>query len=205
MDKENKRLNSRERLAQYGEYYTPPNVVDCMLTLVENQMRRIDSRFLEPACGTGNFLEPVLINKLRLVEKYKKHQFEYEQYSLLALGSIYGIDILEDNVQLCRDRLLLLWENAYRNTFSKRVNENVIKSAEYIINTNIVCGDALLMVDNHNEPLVLSEWSIIRNGKMQQKEFVYSSLLNDPDSITPYGTFIKQFISDYWRIWDHVN
>jgi type I restriction-modification system DNA methylase subunit len=104
--KQEKQVVSKERVANHGEVYTAQREVNAMLDLVKQETERIDSRFLEPACGTGNFLAEVLERKLRIVEtRYGKSQLEYERYSVIAVSSIYGIDILEDNVVKCRDRL----------------------------------------------------------------------------------------------------
>src|SRR2546430_17412414 len=109
---------SRTRVADHGEVYTRPREVNAMLDLVRQETERIDSRFLEPACGHGNFLAEILDRKLRVVEaRYARSHLEYERYTLLAVCSIYGIDILEDNVQKCRDRLFAAVEQHFRRLF----------------------------------------------------------------------------------------
>ena len=98
-------IKSKDRVANHGEVFTNIREVNAMLDLVKDETHRIDSRFLEPACGTGNFLIEVLRRKLEVVEsRYKKSKIEFERYSILALSSIYGIDILEDNLKECKTR-----------------------------------------------------------------------------------------------------
>lgn len=83
----------------HGEVFTSEREVNAMLDLIKPETERIESRFLEPASGTGNFLIEVLHRKLNVVEtRYKKSQREYERYAVIAVSSLYGIDILEDNV-----------------------------------------------------------------------------------------------------------
>src|SRR5437899_12865948 len=92
-------IKSKERVADHGEVFTPPRMVEAMLDLVKDETERIDSRFLEPACGSGNFLGQVLRRKLAAVErKFGKSDFERRHYSLLGLMCIYGIELLADNI-----------------------------------------------------------------------------------------------------------
>lgn len=199
-------IKSKERVFNYAEVFTSEEIVNEMLDLVDNQLVRIDSRFLEPACGTGNFLEPVLRRKMLLVKKkYKKIQSEYEQQALLALGSVYGIDILQDNVCECRKRLLDIWINEYRMIFKKCISDEIIKSAEFIISKNIVWGDALTMQTGENEKIIFSEWSIITSGKFQRRDFRYDKLHETGNEEDFSSELLKQYVCDYRRIWEDVN
>ena len=97
-------IKSRQRVADHGEVFTNPREVNAMLDLVRDESFRLDSRFLEPACGDGNFLIEILRRKLSLLKDVKS-QTEWEFKSLIAVGSCYGIDILPDNAEACRTRL----------------------------------------------------------------------------------------------------
>lgn len=198
---------NKDRLTAYGEYFTPPNIVEDMLEMVSAQLERIDSRFLEPACGTGNFLVPVLDKKLQLAyRQYRKIPFEYEQQSLLALGSIYGIELQIDNVIVCRDRLFSIWEKAYKKVCRQQYSEDTIKSAKFIINRNIVCGNALTMKDEQDRPLVLSEWAFIMPRKLQRTDYLFANLSNTETTRTEEASeFLKKYVMDYRRIWDNVD
>src|SRR5680860_385146 len=100
-------VKSKQRVVDHGEVFTPAWMVEAMLDLVKDESERIDSRFLEPACGSGNFLVPVLKRKLTTVRaRYGKSDFENRHHALLALMSIYGIELLEDNIAECRENLL---------------------------------------------------------------------------------------------------
>lgn len=100
-------IKSRKRVADHGEVFTPPWTVEAMLNLVKNETERIDSCFLEPACGSGNFLLRVLERKLAAVElKFGKSDFEKRHYALLALMCLYGIELLPDNISECLAKML---------------------------------------------------------------------------------------------------
>ena len=106
----NKQIKSKQRVANHGEVFTNEREVKAMCDLVADECDRIDSRFLEPACGDGNFLAEILKRKLNRVKQlYKTNTYDYERYSVLAISSIYGVDILKDNAAECRARLFAIW------------------------------------------------------------------------------------------------
>jgi len=136
-------VKSKQRVTEHGEVFTNQREVNAMLDLVKPETERIDSRFLEPACGNGNFLAEVLRRKLTVVDaRYNKSQVEWERYSIIAVTSIYGVDILEDNAQECRDRLLGVYTDWYSKVF-KQVKIECIRSVRFILRRNILWGDAL--------------------------------------------------------------
>ena len=107
----NRQIKSKNRVTDHGEVFTDEREVKAMCDLVEQECDRIDSRFLEPACGDGNFLAEVLLRKLARVKKlYGKSSYDYERYSILALSSVYGVDIMKDNAEECRARVFALWQ-----------------------------------------------------------------------------------------------
>lgn len=171
---------SKGRVGQHGEVYTAAREVNAMLDLVAQETERIDSRFLEPACGNGNFLAEVLRRKLAAVEaRYQASQIEYERYAILALTSVYGIDILEDNVQDCRARLMDILLNAYEGLFLATAKDEVRIAATYILSRNIVHGDALTLktVGKNPQPIILSEWSPVNGNLLKRRDFSYGGLL----------------------------
>ena len=156
---------SKKRVADHGEVYTSKREVNAMLDLVKNETERIESRFLEPACGTGNFLTEILDRKLAVVHsRYGKNQLEYERYALLAVSSLYGIDILEDNIKECQTRLFSSFEQRYTALCKEAVQEECLNSVRYILERNIIQGDALTLktIGNNPQPIVFSEWSPLR-------------------------------------------
>ena len=223
-----KQVNSKQRVADHGEVFTAEREVKAMCDLVKQETERIDSRFLEPACGDGNFLSEILSRKLAVVKKkYKKSPLDYEKNAILALSSINGVDILLDNAVACRERLFIIWEKEYKAVCKKECSDDTRAAARFILSRNIVCGNALSLrcVDENGndttEPIVFSEWAFITGSQMQRKDYTFDELLNGDDvakkkrakkeQLTLFnepqpdeeGKFLKQYISDYRRVQDN--
>ena len=171
-------IKSKNRVTQFGEVNTSLKEINSMLDLVKQETERLDSRFFEPACGDGNFLFEVLKRKLKTLETiYKKNQYEFERNLIVVIGSIYGIDLLEDNVEATKKRLFNLSEDIYKKHFNKYKNLKLIQSLSFILNKNIVCGNALTL--KHlitDEPITFCEWGII-NNKLKRRDFYLSDLI----------------------------
>ena len=119
-----KLVKSRQRVADHGEVFTAEREVNAMLDLVKNETERIDSRFLEPACGNGNFLAEILRRKLAVVKRmYGRNVADYEKWSIIALMNIYGVELLDDNAIECRNRLYDIWDEAYSNACKNEAND----------------------------------------------------------------------------------
>lgn len=169
---ESKQVISAERVAEYGEVLTAEREVESMLDLVSAEAARIDSRFLEPACGNGNFLTAILRRKLETVARlYKSKVSDYEIQSLFALACVYGIDILPDNAQAARDRLTEQMRVKYKTLYKSEPAEAYLKAARYILSKNIVCGDAL----NGVEKISFIQWSLI-DGNFKREEYKFGHL-----------------------------
>ncbi len=185
-------VKSKERVTEFGEVYTSQREVNAMLDLVKQETERLDSRFLEPACGNGNFLIEVLKRKLEVLEKsHKKNQYEFEKNSVVAVGSIYGIDILEDNAQIARDRLFNKYIEIYERLYKDSINQNLIQSIQFIIENNILYGDALTLKQiDSDKPVVFSEWGAF-NNKIKRRDFTLADLI----SYSPFekGTLFSDF------------
>ena len=224
-------IKSKKRVADHGEVFTAEREVKAMCDLVAYECFRIDSRFLEPACGDGNFLAEILTRKLTVVkDRYKRSPYDWERNALLALGSVYGVDILSDNCTQCRERLLKIWVKEYKKVCRKHVNEDTIRSADFILERNIVCGNALTLccVDEEQRdtkiPIVFSEWSFpMNNAFLHRKDFTFAELLDkktkpnkteqqvqlslfsetesDP---TGEGNFVQEYICHYRRLGDEL-
>lgn len=168
-------VKSKQRVADHGEVFTPPDIVEAMIDLVQTEAKRIDSRFLEPACGSGNFLVPVLKRKLAVVDaRYGKSEFEHRNYALLALMSIYGIEILSDNVAECRENLLDVFVSHLRIPS----DDELARAAASVLRTNIVHGDALSMETCTIEPrpITFAEWAYLGKGHFQRRDFRLDTL-----------------------------
>lgn len=211
-----KQIKSRQRVADHGEVYTAEREVKAMCDLVSDECRRIDSRFLEPACGDGNFLAEILSRKLAAVKKkYRKSVIDYEKNALLAVSSIYGVDILADNVVACRERLFKMWRKEYKAVVKTAYSEDTEKSVRFILSKNIVCGNALTLmcVDENGidteTPIIFSEWAFIMGANMQRQDFTFSELLNRDDEQTllddkaDEGTLISRYVCNYRRLWEN--
>ena len=166
-------IKSRKRVADHGEVFTPAWMVDAMLDLVKDESERIDSRFLEPACGSGNFIVKVLRRKLAVVEhKFGKSDFEKQHYALLALMCIYGIELLADNIAECRANMLDILAE-YLNIDEL---DDLCRAATYVLSQNLVHGDALTMCVNSGEPITFAEWGYLGKGKFQRRDFRFDTL-----------------------------
>jgi SAM-dependent methyltransferase len=190
---------SKQRVADHGEVFTSDCEVNAMLDLVKQEADRIDSRFLEPACGTGNFLVEILRRKLAVVEsRYKKSQLEYERYAVIAVTSIYGIDILEDNVEECRNRIFKLFDKQYTSFYKKKAKEECRVSIKYILGKNILRGDALTLktVGSDDKPIVFSEWSTLNGSMIKRRDFTLDNLLKTEECKVPDSLFSDFYETD---------
>lgn len=178
-------VKSKQRVADHGEVFTAEREVEAMCDLLKQETERIDSRFLEPACGDGNFLSVILKRKLAIVKKkYKRSAYDWERNSLLALGSLYGVDIMLDNVVACQERLFEIWNKEYKAVCKKECNDETREAAKFILKLNIVCGNTLtlLCVDGDgcelNVPIIFSEWTFpFNDARMQRKDYTFAELL----------------------------
>jgi hypothetical protein len=159
---------TKQRVADHGEVFTPDWLVEAMLDLVNDETQRIDTRFLEPACGSGNFMVKILQRKLAAVEaKYAKSEFERRNYALLALMCVYGIELLEDNIAECRENLLEVFAELLTLDFS----DDLYLAANHVLSVNIVHGDAMKMTTVDGAPIVFAEWGYLGKGKFQRRDF----------------------------------
>lgn len=213
-----KQVKSRQRVTDHGEVFTAEREVKAMCDLVTDECLRIDSRFLEPACGDGNFLAEILTRKLDMVTKrYKRSPYDYERNALLAVGSLYGVELLMDNVKRCRERLYNIWDNMYKKAIKKsEQNDDVRESVKFILSRNIICGNALnfkVVDENGNETdelIVFSQWSFATGPMIKREDYVFKQLVepenqekneqlnllgNDDDE----GTLIQEYPPKHYR------
>jgi hypothetical protein len=163
-----KLVKSKQRVADHGEVFTPAWMVEAMLDLVKDETERIDSRFLEPACGSGNFLVRILKRKLAAVElKFGKSGFEKRHYALLALMCTYGIELLPDNIAECRANML----EVFADYLKIEESDDLYRAAYCVLSQNLVHGDALTMLTSDGQPITFSEWGYLGKGKFQRRDF----------------------------------
>jgi len=172
---------SKKRVTDHGEVLTAKREVNAMLDLVKQETERIESRFLEPACGTGNFLTEILERKLCIVEsRYGRSQLDYERNAVLSMSSIYGIDIQEDNIVECRRRLFAIFDQHYSGLFKEVAKDECRNAVKYIIERNIIQGDALTLktLGDNSQPIVFSEWSPVNGSMIKRRDFSFNELLS---------------------------
>ena len=171
-------IKSRERVAEHGEVFTNEREVNAMLDMVKGETERIDSRFLEPACGNGNFLAEVLRRKLAVVgSRYGKSPAEYMRYAFVSVASLYGVDILEDNAAECQARLYGIVEEEVRRCIGGATDASFLDTVRYVLEKNILCGDALTLKDAEGNPIVFAEWSMVTGDLVKRRDFMLSELL----------------------------
>ena len=167
-------FKSKQRVADHGEVFTPAWMVEAMLDLVKDETERLDSRFLEPACGSGNFLVRILQRKLAAVEgKFGKSDFERGHYALLALMCIYGVELLPDNIAECRANLLEILAE-YLNVDE---SDELYRAASYVLSQNLVHGDALTMRTHDRQAVTFAEWGYLGKGMFQRRDFRLDTLI----------------------------
>ena len=204
---------SKERVREHGEVFTAEREVKAMCDLVKDETERIDSRFLEPACGDGNFLAEILKRKLAVVrKKYAKSPLDYEKNSLLAASSIYGVDILQDNVIACRARMFDIWNREYTAVCKKECDDQTREAVRFILSRNIVCGNALTLKcvgENGNdtdEPIIFSEWAFITGSMLQRSDYTFAELLEDDNpqlsllNGSSEGVFRRKYVTHYKKV-----
>jgi hypothetical protein len=196
-DEQEKQVVSKQRVADHGEVYTAKREVNAMLDLVKEETERIDSRFLEPACGTGNFLVEILNRKMEAVRKqFSKNRYEYDLASAQAVSSMYGVELLPDNVETCRQRLFDTYQQLYNpmgatSSSSCRgdrgeLSPELTRCIQFLLRKNILCGDALTMLQQDGQPITFCEWTFIGlNGKVKRRDFELAELLRNVEYDKP--------------------
>lgn len=175
---EKKQIKSKKRVADLGEVFTNEREVNAMLDFVKDESFNIESTFLEPACGDGNFLAPILERKLlKVKEMYGKSKSDYEKYSLIALSSLYGVELMIDNVEACTKRLFDIYDKEYIKQMKKDASSRVRDVAYYIIRKNILCGDALTLLRADKTPITFCEWKWVKGSMVKRRDYQLSKML----------------------------
>jgi hypothetical protein len=174
-------MKSKHRVQKHGEVFTPQWVIDKMIAIpgIKEKAQDVFATFLEPSAGEGAFLLAIEDMKLRFItNNYCKDT--WNQYALWALSSIYGIEFLEDNLELARQNMLALLLNHYKTVNKNQLSKqsNLYKSARTIIWANVVQGDTLTHKNLLGEPIIFSHWERGPDSlhKVKRIPFAYSSL-----------------------------
>ena len=211
--KEEGQIKSKKRVTDHGEVFTGEREVNAMLNLVKSETERVESRFLEPACGNGNFLAEILRRKLEAAKKASKYKgkvftADYEKKAITALCSIYGVELLQDNVEACIKRLYGIWDKEYTKVMKAEGSDAVRDVAKFILRKNILCGDTLTMMKNDGTPIIFSQWDFVMNDNIKRRDFRLDELMkggkdsvfDDYDQIesVPHSTFTYDEMSGAW-------
>ncbi len=171
-------VKSKQRVADHGEVFTNEREVNAMLDLVKQETERIDSRFLEPACGNGNFLAEIIRRKLAVVtSRYHKNPRDWERNAFIATASIYGVELLADNAAECRDRLFGIIAREHLKAVQNQADPRFLEAINFVLERNILNGDALTLLDAEGNPIIFSEWSIATGDKVKRRDFRLDELL----------------------------
>lgn len=209
-----KQVKSKKRVSDHGEVFTAEREVKAMCDLVKAETERIDSRFLEPACGEGAFLTEILRRKLAVVKRqYKRSPLDYEKYAVVAITSLYGVDILEDNAEICRQKLFDIWNKEYTANAKRQANDQCRETVRFILRKNILCGDALTLRQEDGSPIVFAEWSLVTGNLIKRRDYTLSELLEKQDNqlalsetgLAGIPVPIREYpLTDYRRLVDYA-
>lgn len=169
-----KQIKSKKRVNDYGEVFTADKEVNAMLDLVNDEIEKIDSTVLEPACGEGAFILKIFERKMNIVKQYSWNGWIKEFMILRAVSGIYGVDIQKDNVMICRKKLFIKAQSYITNPtngFTKMLHE--------LIERNIICGNTISASTISNKPLIFNEWFFKTNGEILRKQVKYTDLLEN--------------------------
>lgn len=172
-------VKSRQRVREHGEAFTNEREANAMLDMIKQETERIESRFLEPACGDDNFLAEVLRRKLAVVKSfYRRSPVEYMRYAFVAVASIYGVDLLEDNARDCRKRLLGIVKRESKAAIKSAVDPMFLEAVSYVLEKNILCGDALTVKNARGRPITFAEWSIVTGDKVKRRDYLLREVVD---------------------------
>ena len=224
MSDEEKQVKSKKRVRDHGEVFTAEREVKAMCDLVDDELRRIESRVLEPTCGTGNFLVEILNRKLEVVtSRYAHNIHDWEKFSFLAVSSLYGVEFLRDNAITCRVRLYEIWDKAHAKINGSKVDCECYPAISFLLGRNIICGDTLAMSKHDGSHIIFSEWNFETGDFVKRRDFKFMDML--PKEEKPkkgkkkdYSTIEEQTIVaevipepiqeyapvEYWRIQEQV-
>lgn len=175
----NAQIKSRKRVSDFGEVFTDGKEAEAMLDLVSEKSYQIETTFLEPSCGNGNFLIAILKRKLNtIINKYSDDKFLFEVQSLVAVSSIYGIDIQKDNIEESRKRLLCTLINIVNNVFKEQPSQGFLKGIKFVLKRNLICGDFLTYKLDNGNPLILTEWDLTESYYFRRKDFLLEQILS---------------------------
>lgn len=178
-------IKSTDRVKDLGEVFTPKKIVDLMLNQPEitAKINDLHATFLEPSAGEGAFLVELLKRKLNVAKAQSKNVKEMQNNFLLVLSTLYGIELMEDNVEMLVMNMSNTFQQIYYHTFDLQDQDiNVVKSANVIISANMAQGNALTRKTDTGQPIIFSEWKTLPRGKVQRTEYTFDSIIENGGS-----------------------
>jgi hypothetical protein len=178
-------MRSAERIRDLGEVFTPEAIVDSMLELLQDI--NYASKFLEPGCGNGNFLEKILSSKLEIVSRLPEvknslrsgNLDEFEFKTIIALSSIYGIDIDSLNISEAKERLIALLISWYTKLSKNAPSENFLNNVESVLDKNIILGDLIAAPGK----IEIYQYSELPSQRIKRRVFLFTQLIFPEDEV----------------------
>jgi hypothetical protein len=171
---------TRKRVVDHGEVFTNPREIRLMMAQIA-EIKLLETRVFEPACGNGNFLYEILNAKLRNLNRSSKAgERQSQQKFVAAVASIYGIDLLKDNVLESRARLQELCEREYKRTTKTPLPTDLGDVLKHILAKNIIRGNSLTLrnIGRSSKPIVFSEWIFISRDHVKRRDYELVNLVN---------------------------
>lgn len=186
-------IKSSDRVKNMGEVFTPKKTVDYMLdqSEIKEKVNSLTATFLEPSAGEGAFLVEILKRKLNYAKAQSQTTKEMQNNFLLILSTLYGIELMEDNIEMLVMNMNNVFRDMYFNTFeTEDQSTKILKSAQTIISANMSQGDALTRKTATGKPIIFSEWKPIGKNKVQRTEYTFDSIVEGGG---PLGSVQKQY------------
>lgn len=195
----NKQTKSKKRTVDFGEVYTNRKEINGMLDMIRDESFNIDSKFLEPAMGNGNFVMRILERKMISVKKIAVNETEYAILMLKSVANIYGIDILQDNVTECIQRAMKYLIGNYYRVFKCNMNDDLKKSLEYILSKNLICGDSLTNLNFCGKTIVFCDW-VFSGCYVERQDFYFTDIIANPDNNKPFKIHNKILSTEVFKL-----
>lgn len=191
-------MKSKERVKKVAEVFTPGWCVRNMLDMVAENggaFKNINETFLEPACGDGNFIIQIIERKMHIIDELLPTKEQYKMLTIQAVSKIYGVDIMPDNVQECKERVMRSLRKKYLKKYNEKMPEAHEKNLMFVLDNNIVLGNFLTTLTNDNKPVVIRDYQY--NGdKVVISDFYLSDIIKDPEHNKPFKTHNEVLIDD---------
>lgn len=214
-------IKSADRVKDHGEVFTPQKTVKLMLDQpeIQKKIRDLNATFLEPSAGEGAFLVELLKRRMVVAEGQSKSATDFGELALRGLATLYGIEYLEDNVEMLVMNMITTFEQGYRQVMEDRYQEvadpAVLASAKVIVSANMVQGDTLKQVTATGEPIIFSEWVPVpgRPHQVQRKEHTLTEILEQgakdeaiprPEQLDLFALGEETILEPVGRTWSPV-